>query len=59
VSDDPMMAKIADLEAKIADLVDRVTRLEAGRDLDQQNQRTALDRIAKATEELLRLEKRR
>jgi hypothetical protein len=53
------LEKIATIEAAVAALTDRITRLEAGRDLDQQQQRSALDRIAASAAELVRLEKRR
>jgi hypothetical protein len=54
-----MIAKIAALQAELAALADRLTRLEAARDLDAQHSKSALDRIAKAAEEILRVEKRR
>jgi hypothetical protein len=57
--DDLMTAKLAELGAEMAALADRLTRLEAARDMDQQQQRSALERIAKAAEDIARVERRR
>jgi hypothetical protein len=59
VIDDLMTAKIAEFKAELDALADRLTRIEAARDLDAQHSKSALDRIAKAAEEILRVERRR
>jgi hypothetical protein len=56
---DDIAARIAELKAEITTLADRLTRIEAARDMDQQHQRSALDRVAAAAEALVRLEKRK
>jgi hypothetical protein len=56
---DDIAEKIAELRAELAALADRLTRLEAAHDLDEQHSKTALDRIARAAEDIARVERRR
>jgi hypothetical protein len=57
--DDMMTAKIAELRAELAALADRLTRIEAGQDMDRQQSKSALERIAKSAEDIARVERRR
>jgi hypothetical protein len=56
---DDTKARIDALKAEMAVLADRLMRVEAAQDLNHQNQRSALDRLAKAAEEIVRIERRR